>query len=423
LRFAFAVLVGRLVRFAVRLVRPGGGSALPGLVVSKIAPNLLSSVLASFKDGVIVVTGSAGKSSTTKMVVAIAQAHGKRVFTNPTTANIRQGFYASILEVSSWLGQVSADIAVIEADEGHAPELLRGAPVRLVGVLNVTEDQLDRFVDPALVRDKLLHVALGASEGVVLNANDQNTLILADQGQGRLAETSFFGISESVSAGKFLGFAPTYLDEIVTPNMSTNVISSKGNHHRIRCEGIEADISLPNRGIHYASDAAAAIELSRRFLGSDFDFELAASTLQELPPVFARGEITKIRGIEVELVLVQNPASFQLNLDALDSGLDAVMVAIGRDVHDPSWLWTVDFAKLAKVQVVSGFNAAEMALCFAYKNVPVGLVSDDLELALDAFLKQASQAKNRPTILLSADAMRRYRRMLGFVSPDTVGSK
>ena len=87
-----AILIGRLVRLAVRLIRPGGGSALPGLVLSKIAPGLLAATLSKFEDGLVVVTGSAGKSTTTKMLVAIARAHGKVVFTNPSTANIAQGF-------------------------------------------------------------------------------------------------------------------------------------------------------------------------------------------------------------------------------------------------------------------------------------------------------------------------------------------
>jgi UDP-N-acetylmuramoylalanine-D-glutamate ligase len=112
-------------------------------VVSKIAPNLLGNVWKSFPDGVTVVTGSAGKSSTTKMLVAIARAHGKEVFTNPTTANILQGFFASILEVCDWRGRVKGDCAILEVDEGHAAEILRTAKAKFVTILNVTDDQLD----------------------------------------------------------------------------------------------------------------------------------------------------------------------------------------------------------------------------------------------------------------------------------------
>jgi lipid II isoglutaminyl synthase (glutamine-hydrolysing) len=111
MRYLPAILIGRLTRFAVRLVRPGGGSALPGLVLSKLAPGILRSTFTRFPQGLVVITGSAGKSTTTKMVVGIARAHGLSVFTNPSTANIKQGFFSSILEKSNPLGKIRADVA------------------------------------------------------------------------------------------------------------------------------------------------------------------------------------------------------------------------------------------------------------------------------------------------------------------------
>jgi UDP-N-acetylmuramyl tripeptide synthase len=374
-----------------------------------------------FKQGVVVVTGSAGKSSTTKMLVAIARAHGLTVFTNPTTANISQGFYASVIEQGDWLGRVSADIAILEVDEAHVEPILQGVHPEFVTVLNVTDDQLDRFVDPALVRGKLLQAAHLAKRGVILNADDQNTLFLARDGGADLAAVSFFGMAETVRQGRFLGFAKTYLPEIPRALASTEVTRADEKTYLLSVGAKQVQIRLPNRGIHYAADAAAALETAKRLLGDSFDALLAAETINALPPVFARGEVTQIRGQAVELVLVQNPASFQLNLDALPENLESVMVAIGRDVHDPSWLWTVDYRKLKRVKVVSGYNAHEMALCLAYNDIPVDLVSDDLELALDAFLASPGPQTGIRTILLSADAMRRYRRMLGFIAPDMVG--
>ena len=120
-----AILIGRATRSLIRRVRPGGGSALPGLVLSKIAPGLLAKTLKSFPDGLIVVTGSAGKSTTTKMLVAIARAHGKTVFTNPSTANIAQGFFSAILERANLSGRIAGDVAVLEMDEGHAAEITK----------------------------------------------------------------------------------------------------------------------------------------------------------------------------------------------------------------------------------------------------------------------------------------------------------
>ena len=100
-RYVPAILVGRAVRFIARLRKRDGGSAIPGLVVNRIAPGFLPHALNSFPDGLVIVSGSSGKSTTTKMIVAILRAHGRTVFTNPSTANISQGLTSALLEKAS----------------------------------------------------------------------------------------------------------------------------------------------------------------------------------------------------------------------------------------------------------------------------------------------------------------------------------
>ena len=179
MRYLPALLIGRLLRALVRMVRPGGGSALPGLVLSKIAPGVLKRALSAFPQGVYLVSGSAGKSTTTKMLVAILREHGLSVFTNPSTANINQGFYSTLIQLGSLTGRLPGEVAVLEVDEGHALTIAKLVKPKGVVILNVTEDQLDRFVDPSLVRDKLTDLAQEATDFVALNASDQNMLILA----------------------------------------------------------------------------------------------------------------------------------------------------------------------------------------------------------------------------------------------------
>jgi len=415
-----AILIGRLVRSMVRAIRPGGGSALPGLVISKIAPGLLAKTLSKFPDGVVVITGSAGKSTTTKMVVGIAREHGKVVFTNPSTANITQGFFSSIIEQSNLAGRIKGDVAILEMDEGHAAEITKKISPRHVTVLNVLDDQLDRFVDPALVRDKLADVAKRATHSLVLNADDQNILQINKKIPGD--KTSWFGLRGKLISDTEhgLGSAPTYLDALPRPQTETEIETLEAGLVGARVSNQRIEFTLPNRGIHFALDAAAALETSRRYLAADFDANLAAKTLTELPPVFARGELTEVNGVEVEFILVQNPMSFQLNLDNLPEDQEQLMVAIGRDVHDPSWLWTVDFKSLKRVDVVTGFNCAEIALRLAYEEIEIGKIEPDLGTALDAFFSQPAPTVGRRTVIFSADAMRRTRRHLGFIDPEAV---
>ena len=416
-----AILIGRASRWLIRKVRPGGGSALPGLILSKVAPGLLAKTLNSFTDGLVVVTGSAGKSTTTKMLVAIARAHGKIVFTNPSTANIEQGFYSAILERSNLFGRISGDVAILEMDEGHAAEITKRVAPRQSTILNVLEDQLDRFVDPALVREKLALVAMRTRGAVLLNADDQNTVLIGEQ-LPVSATKRWFGIAGQVIAKTKhgLGAAPTYLEELPRPMVPAEITSVQGTDATARLNGRDVSFTLPNRGLHYALDSIAALQSAEAYLSDRFDLALAAKVLDELPPVFARGEIAQVGGEDVEFILVQNPMSFQLNLDNLNTNPSQIMVAIGRDVHDPSWLWTVDMSNLSHADVVSGYNFAEIALRMTYANIPIGHVIGDLEQALETFFALPKPDHGIKTVIFSADAMRRTRRILGFTDPEAV---
>ena len=415
-----AILIGRAARALIRRVRPGGGSALPGLILSKIAPGLLNSTLRSFPDGLIVVSGSAGKSTTTKMLVAIARAHGKTVFTNPSTANIAQGFYSSILERSDLYGRIAGDVAILEMDEGHAAEITKRVKPRQSTILNVLEDQLDRFIDPALVREKLLEVAKRTTGKVLLNSDDQNTILIGNQIKS--GHAAWFGIEPKVIAGTKhgLGSAPTFLEVQPRPQPTAQIDSVKGTLAFATVDGASTEFNLPNRGLHYALDSIAALQSASEYLGEEFDLELSARVLNDLPPVFARGEIAQVGGEDVEFILVQNPMSFQLNLDNLSTDPEQIMVAIGRDVHDPSWLWTVDLTNLSHADVVSGYNFAEIALRMTYSDIPIGHVIGDLEQAIEKFFSLPKPSTGMKTVIFSADAMRRTRRILGFTDPEAV---
>lgn len=419
MRYSSAILLGRLVRFAVRLIRPGGGSALPGLIASKIAPNLVAKTLSSFPKGYVAITGTAGKSTTTKMVVAIVRAHGLKVFTNPSTANIEQGFFSTIVRSGNLQGRVAGEIAILEMDEAHAAKLSKAVAPKTTVILNVLEDQLDRFIDPALVRQTLSEVAANTTGKVLLNADDQNCRQIA-KALGTSAQVDWFGFSPDLQIEQGLLYARTYLPEIPKPETSFELIRLEGRAARAMVRDKEIGFDLPSRGQHFALDAIAALACAEEILGSKFDGQLASQVLSDLPPVFSRGETREIGGQPVEFILVQNPASLQLNLDNLSDDLEQVFFAIGRDVHDPSWLWTVDYRKLKSVEIVSGFNFADAALVLIYNEVFVRTVEPDFHKAIDAFLALPSPKSGVKTVIYSADAMRRLRRYLGFTDPEEV---
>jgi UDP-N-acetylmuramoylalanine-D-glutamate ligase len=209
-RYAPAILVGRFVRFAARLRKPGGGSAVPGLVVNRIAPGYLKRTLSGFPQGLVVVSGSSGKSTTTKMLVAILRAHGVDVFTNPSTANISQGLTSALLERADWQGRVPGDVAVLEMDEGHGALVMQGVDARVVTLMNVMVDQIDRFHDSDMVAGMLARIASRAHEAIVVNADDAYLERIAAKAGPDVAVRRF-GVSQAVldAAPRGLGYTET----------------------------------------------------------------------------------------------------------------------------------------------------------------------------------------------------------------------
>jgi UDP-N-acetylmuramoylalanine-D-glutamate ligase len=396
-----------------------GGSAVPGLVVNKLAPGFLASTLNSFPGGLVIVSGSSGKSTTTKMLVAILEAHGKSIFTNPSTANIAQGLTSALLERADLRGRIGAEIGVLEMDEGHGARIAPTLEPSVVLLTNVMTDQIDRFHDSEKVAAMLATIAKRSTGSVIVNADDA---MLVDVADGVTARVVRYGVSAEVLAAntRGLGYTRTAADRLA-PGAGTVVTAVQGRTANLTLPGTptrsatDISISLPARGTHYAVDAAAALSCAATVLGDEFDASVAAATLSAVQPVFGRGEIVTVRGQQVEFVLVQNPASFQLNVDSLERGIDQVLVAVGSDVRDPSYLWPVDSSPLGRVVTVTGSKAHEIALQLAYQGVMIGEVNPDLASALDAFFALPAPTKGIKTVVFSADSMRRTRAHLGLL--------
>ncbi|MEF3404865.1 Mur ligase family protein [Agromyces sp. CCNWLW203] len=418
MRYAPAILVGRLTRFAARLRKPGGGSAVPGLVVNRIAPNYLKRTLSGFPQGLVVVSGSSGKSTTTKMLVAILRAHGVDVFTNPSTANISQGLTSALLEQADWRGRVPGDVAVLEMDEGHGALVMQGVDARVVCLTNVMVDQIDRFHDSEMVASMLARIAARAGESIVVNADDAYLERLADRVRPEVA-VHRFGVTDSVLAASPRGLGYTQTSETRLESGTDVLVEAVDGAAAVLDDaGASVSIGLPARGVHYAVDAAAAYATAKAVLGERFSSATAADALSAIPAVFGRGERTTVRGHDVEFVLVQNPASYQLNVDSIAPGTEQILFAIGSDVRDPSYFWPSDAGSLGRVSIVSGSKSAEAALMLAYDGVEIDRVEPDLGTAVDDFLAMPAPASGVKTIVFTADAMRRTRAHLGLAGAE-----
>lgn len=428
LRDVLAIAAGRAVRRAVLLLRPGGATAIPGRVMEWLSPGLLARVLARPPHGVVVVTGSNGKSTTTKMVAALLEAHGMRVFTNKFTANITRGMLSELLREVDWRGRIPHEIAVMEVDEGYSALLAERLPPRVTVLLNVMIDQLHRWGEPERVAAYLERAARRTTGCVVVNRDDPQlrrvaALLPAPPSGPRVR---WFSVAPGVAAllPHGLGSVGEFSGEAGPPpegDSRSEVVSVGDGTAALEVEGAgRAEIVLPSRGIHFAADAAAAVEAARAVLGARFRLDRAIEALGALPVVFGRGERTTVGGEPVEFVLAKSPATFQANLDALDPGLEQCFVGVGRDIVEGSPLWMTDWSAAVRcVDVVAGWQCWDMALKLSYDEVEVGRVEEDLEAGARFFLAQPAPGRGVKTLVLSAQALRRLRRSLGLFGADT----
>lgn len=128
--------------------------------------------LSGLPHGVAVVSGTNGKTTTTKMVVELLESQGLKVFTNRTGSNFTRGVAASLLGDVDWRGRLDADVAILELDEAHAVHFVNKVPPRFSLLLNVLRDQLDRFGEIDKTARLLEHIAQKTTDTVVLNRED-----------------------------------------------------------------------------------------------------------------------------------------------------------------------------------------------------------------------------------------------------------
>jgi UDP-N-acetylmuramoylalanine-D-glutamate ligase len=419
LRYVFPVLVGRAVRALTRA--RGGGSALPGYVVNKIAPSFIRDVVGELEHGIVFVLGSNGKSTTTHMLTEVLRGHGLTVFTNPSGANLPQGISSALLAETSLTGHLRADIGILEVDEAFALELSKTLLPATVLMLNVQVDQLYRFYETEVVADMMLDTAAIATSHVISNRDDAylNKIgdLLAAAGQ-QTPDVTYFGASAEVVAASAHGLfnAANHREESETGvHEALAEVTAWGQQGAsIRVGDQDLEVPLPAKGLHYAIDAAAALSTAAQVLGSRFSADKAVTAFGAMTPAYGRGELLDFGSEQVEFVMFKNAASLQLNLDALPGVPEQVMIAIDEGTPDVSWLYEIDYSAIDHVDVLTGAKAWQFALCLEHFGIPVTTIEPDLKKAIDLMRALPAPSTGHKTWVVNYEQMMLARKHIGY---------
>lgn len=382
------ILLAKAARSLVRL-KGGHGSALPGLIVEKFDDGFLPALLQQLPQGVVVVTGTNGKTTTTRMIVHLLRSQGLKVLTNHSGSNLNRGLISTLVEHSSLSGKLDADLAVFELDEAYARLFTKKVHPRLLVALNVMRDQLDRYGEIDVTASYIAEAAQSA-DTVVVNGDD--ALLGSKVAALGKKQVKTFGLnpalhsqlaSEATLYGEAKNERPQRLrfDAQVIEAKSTDTSQEVS----LNIEGHKVQATITLLGIHNALNACVA--LFTAFLITDERPAVLASRLKEFKPAFGRGETLAIGQKEVTVALVKNPSGFTQNLVTfVNDKIDKILIVINdeyADGRDVSWLWDCNIEPLKQfkgVIYVGGVRRFDMAVCLKYQGISCEVV-DTPEIA------------------------------------------
>jgi UDP-N-acetylmuramyl tripeptide synthase len=372
IRARVATTLGEAAGRVSRLTGRGDGSVIGGVVGLRVAPDLLKQLAAGRQ--IVMVTGTNGKTTTTRLVAAAIGSLGQEVATNAFGANMESGL------VSALTGAPDAPYAVLEVDERYLPSMMRATDPRVVVLLNLSRDQMDRAAEIWLVAkrwreafaehpdcrvvanadDPLITWAAGSARHIIWVAAGQrwheDSWCCPECGAHLRRDELGWRCGE---CGLARPSARWVLD-------GSAVIDDAGS---IR----ELDLALPGRANR--SNAVMALAVASLF-GANVD--QALPHLRSVSSVAGRYTTVERRGRTLRLLLAKNPAGWLEAFDVLDPDRRPVLLSVnaqGPDGRDTSWLWDVDYRVLRDRPVLlSGERRTDLAVRLEADEVPFELV-------------------------------------------------
>jgi lipid II isoglutaminyl synthase (glutamine-hydrolysing) len=414
-RLFFAVLVGKAIRVIARL--RGGGSAIPGRVAMIMEPKLLQKTLGSLTHGVIFVSGSNGKSTTTALISGTLSSQGLKVFSNPSGGNMPQGIGSAVIGQASLTGKLDADVAVLEVDEAYGEVVAPFIAPSFVVLTNIQIDQLNRFFEPERVYQMLRSAAASATSGLVINGSDANLVDIGLELKGK--NVYQVSVSEKALSKWPAGAlaAPRFGKARVENSLpaSVTVVDEIEGVATLELLGKTTSVQLPGKGLHFAIDTALAFAVAEKILGDSFDVEKASRAISSQETVYGRGEVASYQGVEIQILMMKNPSSMRATLVAMEDPETKIWIAMDEGTPDPSWIYDIDLSRIGQVRMVSGSRAWHFATRLAYAGIRAEEVLPDSKQALARYVSFLKENGKRGTLLTNYEQMMAIRKLMGFL--------
>nr|WP_068128606.1 MurT ligase domain-containing protein [Nosocomiicoccus ampullae] len=429
IRTTFALLTGRITKRLLTTFT-GGGSSLPGKIALKISPNIIKDISQHYD--VIIITGTNGKTLTTRLITNIFKKKYNTIVSNIQGSNMVQGIAGAFIEHKNRTDEKK--FAILEVDEGTLNKVVEDLNPKYIIHTNLFLDQADRYGDVTKTYELLVNAAKKVPDAILLQNGDLplfNTVELPN-------ERKFFGVDTPVHPPKSQHHCPkcggTLSYKTYTYSRQGNYYCKSGNFKRPILDYKVTDIiklseesstfrmddatfKIPVAGLYNIYNALAAYSVAKEY---DINNEDIKSALLETERVFGRQERINIYGHTATLNVVKNPVGLNQVLtliEAVEEPMTLVALLNNRpaDGVDVSWLRDGNFESLLSQNITTiktgGISKEVMTerLVEAGFNPHIIKEYDNLEKIVED-LKHAST--DNIQIIASYTAMLEFRKVL-----------
>ena len=412
-RFWVALWASKIITKGL-LVTGKKGTTLPGKVANWIDPEIMRHLSVAYTDGIIMITGTNGKTTTANLLASIIRQSGEEFAFNQAGANLVTGITGALIQNTRWNGISRACLALLEVDEATVPKFCEQVSPTLAIVTNFFRDQLDRYgeLDTTV---RMVRESLPKETVLVLNADDP---LVAQFGTDH-PQVIYYGVertpdsrseSEETREARFCPVCGTELNYTLFHYGQLGLFNCLGcGFHRpepeilaqnVRLEEglllFQVDVapfSLSLQGYYNLYNALAALTAARQLGIND---GLIERGLCSFIPQAGRMERFYLPEGEITLTLVKNPTGFDQVIQTMLGVNKPLRILIGindlaADGRDISWLWDVNFERLGihdatiNQVICTGIRAEDIALRLKYAGVSVEklVIEHTLAEALD----------------------------------------
>ncbi|MBJ7341091.1 Mur ligase family protein [Mycolicibacterium sp.] len=382
-----ALGAGAAARWASRVTGRGAGAMIGGLVSMKLDRSILGQLGAGRHN--VVVTGTNGKSTTTRMTAAALATMGP-VATNAEGANMDAGLIAALA------GTRDASLSALEVDEMHVPHVADAVNPAVIVLLNLSRDQLDRVGEINHI-ERTLRSGLARHPGAVVIANCDDVLMTSaayDSPNVVWVAAGGSWANDSVScprSGEIIVREQSHWYSTGTDFKRPTPQWSYDDTHVYGPDGLTLPMTLALPGAVNRGNATQAIAAAVA-LGADPAAAVAAVSLVD--EVAGRYRTVQLGQHTVRILLAKNPAGWQEALSMVDKHGAGVVIAVNGQVpdgEDLSWLWDVRFEGFADeplartadggvtAVVAAGERGTDLAVRLGYAGVGHTLVHDTMK--------------------------------------------